>query len=188
MISTGDLKRGFVIELDGAQYQIVDWEHIKVGRGSAQARIKLRDVRAGHTIERTFQAGTKFRRVRTEHQTMQYLYRDGDLFYFMDTESYEQQPLSSEVVGEAVQYMAENSEVEVLVVGEEPIAVELPAAVPLRVDESDPGVKGDTATGATKPATLETGLTVNVPLFIGPGDMVKVDTRTGQYLERAVSA
>ena len=185
MISTGDLRRGFVIELDGTSYQIVDWEHIKTGRGSAQARIKLRDLRAGHTIERTFQAGTKFRRIRTEHQTMQYLYRDGDLFYFMNTDSYEQQPLGPDVVGDAVNYMPENSEVEVLVVGDDAIAVELPAAVALRVEISDPGVKGDTATGATKQATLETGLTINVPLFVGPGDTVKVDTRSGQYLERA---
>ncbi len=185
MISTGDLKRGFVIELDGTEYQIVDWDHIKVGRGSAQARLKLRDIRGGHTIERTFQAGSKFRRIRTEHRTMQYLYRDGGLLYFMNTNTYEQEPLSTDVVGDAVNYLAENAEVEVLIVGENPVAVELPAAVPLQVSESDPGVKGDTATGATKPATLETGLTINVPLFVGPGDMVKVDTRTGQYLERA---
>ena len=185
MISTGDLKRGFVIELDGNEYQIVDWEHIKVGRGSAQARLKLRDIRGGHTIERTFQAGTKFRRIRTEHHTMQYLYRDGDLLYFMNTDTYEQEPLSLDVVGDAVEYLAENAECEVLIVGENPVAVELPAAVTLLVSQSDPGVKGDTATGATKPATLETGLTVNVPLFIGPGDTVKVDTRSGQYLERA---
>ncbi len=185
MISTGDLKRGFVIELDGNDYQIVDWDHIKVGRGSAQARLKLRDLRGGHTIERTFQAGTKFRRIRTEHQTMQYLYREDNLLYFMNTETYEQQPLSLEVVGEAVNYLAENAEAEVLIVGESPVAVELPAAVPLLVEESDPGVKGDTATGATKTAKLETGLTINVPLFISPGDTVKVDTRSGQYLERA---
>jgi len=185
MISTGDLKRGFVIELDGNEYQIVDWEHIKVGRGSAQARLKLRDIRGGHTIERTFQAGTKFRRIRTEHHTMQYLYRDGDLLYFMNTDTYEQEPLSLDIVGDAVNYLAENAEAEVRIVGESPVAVELPAAVPLVVAESDPGVKGDTATGATKSATLETGLTVNVPLFINPGDTVKVDTRSGQYLERA---
>lgn len=185
MISTGDLKRGFVIELDGNEYQIVDWDHIKVGRGSAQARLKLRDIRGGHTIERTFQAGTKFRRIRTQHQTMQYLYREDDLLYFMNTESYEQEPLSAELVGDAINYLAENAEVEVLIVGESPVAVELPAAVPLVVSESDPGVKGDTATGATKPATLETGLVVNVPLFVGPGDRIKVDTRSGQYLERA---
>ncbi|MCY3921190.1 MAG: elongation factor P [Chloroflexi bacterium] len=185
MISTGDLKRGFVIELDGNEYQIVDWEHIKVGRGSAQARLKLRDIRGGHTIERTFQAGTKFRRIRTEHHTMQYLYRDGDLLYFMNTDTYEQGPLSLDIVGDAVNYLAENAEAEVLIVGENAVAVELPAAVPLVVADSDPGVKGDTATGATKPATLETGLTVNVPLFINPGDTVKVDTRSGQYLERA---
>ncbi len=185
MISTGDLKRGFVIELDGNEYQIVDWDHIKVGRGSAQARLKLRDIRGGHTIERTFQAGTKFRRIRTEHRTMQYLYREDDLLYFMNTETFDQEPLSLDVVGDAVDYLAENAEVEVLIVGDNPVAVELPAAVPLVVAESDPGVKGDTATGATKPARLETGLTVNVPLFVGPGDTIKVDTRSGQYLERA---
>ena len=185
MISTGDLKRGFVIELDGNEYQIVDWEHIKVGRGSAQARLKLRDIRGGHTIERTFQAGTKFRRIRTEHRTMQYLYREDDLLYFMNTETFDQEPLSLDVVGDSVNYLAENAEVEVLIVGENPVAVELPAAVPLVVAESDPGVKGDTATGATKPATLETGVVVNVPLFISPGDTIKVDTRSGQYLERA---
>lgn len=188
MIGTGDLKRGFVIELDGVEYQIVDWEHIKVGRGSAQARLKLRDIRGGHTIERTFQAGSKFKRIRTEHRTMQFLYRDGDLFYFMNADTYEQEPLGSDVVGDAVSYMAENSEIELLVVGERPVAVELPAAVNLVVAESDPGVKGDTATGATKPATLETGLTVNVPLFVGPGDTLKIDTRSGQYLERAGTA
>ena len=188
MISTGDLKRGFVIELDNVEYQIVDWEHIKVGRGSAQARLKLRDIRGGHTIERTFQAGSKFKRIRTERQTMQYLYRDGDLFYFMNTDTYEQEPLGADVVGDAVDYLAENAEAEILIVGERPVSIELPAAVPLRIDVSDPGVKGDTATGATKPATLETGLTINVPLFLGPGDTVKVDTRSGQYLERAESA
>ena len=116
---------------------------------------------------------------------MQYLYRDGDLLYFMNTDTYEQEPLSLDVVGDALNYLAENAEAEVLIVGENPVAVELPAAVPLVVAESDPGVKGDTATGATKSATLETGLTVNVPLFINPGDTVKVDTRSGQYLERA---
>ena len=185
MISTGDLKRGFVIELDNVQYQIVDWDHIKVGRGSAQARLKLRDIRGGHTIERTFQAGTKFRRIRTERRTMQYLYREGDLFYFMNTDTFEQEPISMEAVGGALDYLAESAEAEILYVGDEAVEVELPAAVPLVVAESDPGVKGDTATGATKPALLETGLTVNVPLFISPGDSIKVDTRSGQYLERA---
>ncbi len=185
MISTGDLKRGFVIELDGIEYQIVDWDHLKVGRGSAQARLKLRDIRGGHTVERTFQAGTKFRRIRTERQTMQYLYREDDLLYFMNTETYEQQPLNLDVVGDALNYLAENAECEVLIVGENPVAVELAAAVALQVSESDPGVKGDTATGATKLAKLETGLTINVPLFVNPGDTVKVDTRSGQYLERA---
>ena len=188
MISTGDLRRGIVIELEGTQYQIVEWEHIKVGRGSAQVRLKLRDIRGGHTIEQTFQAGTKFNRIRTERVTMQYLYAESELHYFMNAETYDQQPLGQEVVGEALPYLAENSEVEVLIAGEEPIAIELPAAVELRIAESEPGLKGDTASGATKPATLETGLTINVPLFLGPGDVVKVDTRSGVYLERVSSA
>ena len=188
VISTGDLKKGIVIELDGAQYQITDWEHIKVGRGSAQVRLKLRDIRAGHSMERTFQAGTKFTRVRMEHIAMLYLYRDGDLYYFMNNETYEQLPLNAGIVGDALPFLAENAACEILYAGEDPIAVELPASVVLLVAESEPGLKGDTQSGATKPVTLETGHTLNVPLFVGPGDRIKVDTRSGEYLERAETA
>ncbi len=188
MISTGDLKRGVVVEMDGHLLQIVDWEHIKVGRGSAQVRLKFRDLREGHVTEKTFQAGSKFQRVRTEQRKMQYLYPEGDLYYFMDTETFDQTPLDKSVVEDALPYLAENAEIEVLFVGDEAIGVELGAAVQLRVTDSDPGIKGDTATGATKPATLETGHVVNVPLFIGPGDLLKIDTRSGDYLERSETA
>ena len=185
MISTGDLKKGITLELDGILYQILDWEHIKVGRGSAQVRLKLRDVRGGHTIERTFQAGEKFVRARLERQPAQYLYADGDLHYFMNTETYEQLALNTAQLGDARRYLTENGTCEILIYSEEAIGVELSAAVELTVAQTDPWVKGDTAQGGTKPATLETGLVVGVPLFINTGDKIKVDTRSGQYLERA---
>ena len=188
MITTGDLKRGIVVEMGGRLLQIVDWDHIKGGRGSAQVRLRFKDMRDGHVTEQTFQAGSKFTRVRTEQRKMQYSYAEGELLYFMDLETYEQTPLDKDTVGEALNYLAENAEVQVLYAGDEAIGVELPAAVNLRVTVSDPGIKGDTATGATKAATLETGHTTNVPLFIGPGDLIKVDTRSGDYLERAEAA
>jgi elongation factor P len=185
MISTGDLKKGITLELDGTLYTVLDFQHIKMGRGSAQVRLKLRDVRAGHTIERTVQAGEKFARARVERQPVQYLYVDGNLHYFMNTETFDQVALTAEQVGDALQYLRENATCDVLVYGDEPIGVELPAAVELQVAETEPWVKGDTAQGGTKPARLETGLVVQVPHFISSGDMVKVDTRSGQYLERA---
>jgi elongation factor P len=188
VITTGDLRKGLVIEMDQGLYQVTDWEHIKVGRGSAQVRLKLRDLRGGHTVEKTFQAGSKFSDVRVDRQSMQYSYADGDLHYLMNTETFEQVPLSTDQVGDALHYLAENGVVDLLFAGDEVIGVELPASVNLRVTESEPGLKGDTASGATKPATLETGLTVNVPLFVGLGDVLKVDTRTGSYIERAEAA
>jgi elongation factor P len=187
VISTGDLRKGVVVEMDGTTFQIIDWEHIKVGRGSAQVRLKLRDVRGGHTLERTFQAGTKFKRIRIDRYSMQYLYSDGDMRYFMNTETYEQIPISNELVGEAAQFLSESAETDILFIGDEPIAVELPASVVLRVIKSEPGVRGDTTSGATKPATLETGLVVTVPLFINENDLIKIDTRNGAYLERVSS-
>lgn len=185
MISTGDLKKGITLELDGTLYTVLDFQHIKIGRGSAQVRLKLRDVRAGHTIERTVQAGEKFTRARVERQPAQYLYADGNLHHFMNTETFDQVVLSGEKMGDALQYLSENATCEVLVYGDEPIGVELSAAVELQVAETDPWVKGDTAQGGTKPARLETGLMVQVPLFINTGDMLKIDTRSGEYLERA---
>ncbi len=188
MITTSDLKKGLVIELDRTLFQIVDWEHIKVGRGSAQVRLRLRDLRGGHTLEKTFQSGSKFVRVRIDRTPMQYLYPDADFYYFMNTETYEQIPLTASQIGDALPYLKENGQADVLFYGDEPIGVELPAAVELKVTRSDPGLRGDTASGTTKPATLETGLVVQVPLFVEEGDILKVDTRTGAYLERVRSA
>jgi len=184
MISTGDLKKGITIELEGTLYTIVDFAHIKMGRGSAQVRLKLRDVKAGHTIERTFQAGEKFARARLLRQSAQYLYADGDVHHFMNTETYDQIALNSDQLGDARQYLRENATCEVLLHGDQPIGVELSAAVELAVAQTDPWVRGDTAQGGTKPARMETGITVHVPLFINTGDIIKVDTRSGQYLER----
>ena len=185
MIGTGDLKKGLTIELDGQLYQIIDWQHIKVGRGSAQVRLKLRDIRGGHTIERTFQAGEKFPRARLDRHTVQFLYSDGDLYHIMDSETFDQSTLSSAQMGDALNYVKEGMTMDILTYKEEPISIELPTSVELQVVETDPGFRGNTATAANKPAKLETGITVQVPLFVDNGDIVRVDTRTGQYLERA---
>ena len=185
MIDTGDLRKGLTIELDGTLYSIVDYEHVKVGRGGALVRLKLRDVRAGHTIERTWPAGSKFQRARLERQPAQYLYSEGELLYFMNKQTYDQIAMNRAAAGDVTLYLKENDDCQVLTYGEEAISVELPAAVVLEVAETEPGIKGDTAQGGTKPARLETGLIVNVPLFVNTDDRVKVDTRSGQYLERA---
>ncbi len=185
MISTGDLRKGLAIELDGVLYNIVDWEHIKMGRGSAQVRLKLKDLRKGHTVEKTFQAGEKFARARVERHSMQFLYSDGDFFHFMNNETFEQMALSPDQVGDAAQYLVENGNADVLTYGDEPIGVELPTSVTLTITRTDPGYKGDTATGGSKPATLETGKVISVPLFLNEGDKVSVDTRSGDYLGRA---
>ncbi len=184
MISTGELKKGATIELDGKLYSIMDYSHIKMGRGSAQVRIKFRDVRSGAIIEQTFQAGTKFNRARVERREMQYLYSDDQFYYFMNTETFEQIPVSAEKVGDANQYLKENDTCEVVLYGDEVIGIELPITVELTVTQTDPGFKGDTATGGTKPATLETGLVVQVPLFIEEGTKIRVNTDTGAYIER----
>jgi elongation factor P len=185
MLNVTEMRKGVAIEMDGVLYQVLDYEHIKMGRGSAQVRLKLRDLRGGHTIDRTFQATAKFPSARVERQPAQYLYQDGELYYFMNTETYDQIPLNRNQVGDAINYLTENGSCQLLTYGEEPIGVELPAAVELTVAETDPWVKGDTAQGGTKPAKLETGIMVQVPLFVSSGDRVKVDTRTGEYLERA---
>ncbi|HEY5475419.1 MAG TPA: elongation factor P [Tepidiformaceae bacterium] len=184
MISTGELKKGASIELDGKLYLIMDYSHIKTGRGSAQVRIKLRDVRTGSTIEQTFQAGTKFTRARVERREMQYLYKDDQFHYFMNNENFEQIPVTADKVGDAGKYLKENDTCELVLYGEEVIGVELPASVELVVVETDPGFKGDTATGGSKPATMETGLVINVPLFIEAGAKIKVNTDSGTYIER----
>jgi elongation factor P len=185
MITTGELRKGITIELDGTLYQILDYQHIKMGRGTAQVRLRLKDVRGGHIIERTFQAGERFQRARLDRHPVQFLYFDGEFYHFMNTETYEQLQLTPEQVGEAAKYLTENAQCEILTYQDQPIGVELPTSVVLTVTRTEPGIKGDTATGGSKPATLETGLVVNVPLFVNEGDKVKVDTRTGEYLERA---
>lgn len=184
-VTTSDLKKGLTIQLDGDLYKVMDWAHNKQGRGSAQVRLQLRNLRTGSNIEKTYQAGAKFDDVRLERRPLQFMYADGEEYNFMDPETFEQSSLSGGQLGDAVNYMRENDTVDILFHGETFVDIDLPAAVVLTVTTSDPGVKGDTATGATKPATLETGLTINVPLFVNEGDRVKVDTRSGKYLERA---
>jgi elongation factor P len=184
VISTGDLKKGATIEQDGKLLAIMDYSHIKMGRGSAQVRIKFRDVRTGSITEQTFQAGTKFNRARVERRPMQFLYRDDQFFTFMNTETFDQIPVPVDAVGDADKYLKENDVCEVVLYGEEVIGVELPITVELTVTETDPGFKGDTATGGNKPATLETGLVVTVPLFIETGTVIRVNTDSGQYIER----
>jgi elongation factor P len=185
LIETGDLRKGSTIEIDGALYQVIEVEHLKIGRGSAQVRMKLRDLRAGHIVDKSVQAGARFTRARVERQPAQYLYAEGNLHYFMNTDTYDQFPLGKDHLGDALNYLKENATCNLLMYGDEPVGVELPAAVELAVTQTDAWVRGDTAQGGTKPAKLETGITVSVPLFINPGDVLKIDTRTGDYLERA---
>jgi len=184
MISTSELKKGITIEMEGGLYSILDWQHIKMGRGSAQVRLKLRDIRGGHTIERTFQAGEKFVRARLDRRQVQFLYSDGDLYYFMDSENFEQSTLNSDLLGDALSYLKEGMSLEILSYEGEPISIEMPNSVELEISETGPAFKGDTATAGNKPANLETGITIQVPLFVNTGDVVRVDTRTGEYLER----
>jgi elongation factor P len=184
MISTGDLKRGMTIELDGDLWSVLEYHHIKIGRGSAQVRIKVRNVKSGSIVEKTFQAGEKFRRAIIDRKPVQFLYQDDGTYHFMDTETYEQTALSAGQLGDVVSYLTDNQTLDVLTYQDEPIGAELPASVELTITQTDPGVRGDTATGGTKPATLETGMVVQVPLFVNEGDRIRVDTRSGQYLER----
>lgn len=183
-VTTSELRKGLTILMDGELYKVMDWAHNKQGRGSAQVRLQLKNLRTGSNIERSFQAGAKFDDVRMERRPLQFLYADGDQYNFMDPETYDQMAMGADVLGSAVNYIKENDTVDMLMYNEEVVDVDLPAAVVLTITQSDPGVRGDTATGATKPARLETGITVNVPLFVNEGDRIKVDTRSGKYLER----
>ncbi|HEY7523521.1 MAG TPA: elongation factor P [Candidatus Limnocylindrales bacterium] len=184
MISTGDLRKGVAIELDGDLWQILDYHHIKMGRGSAQVRITLRNIKRGQTIERSFQAGTKWPRAQMERRPVQFLYRDGDDFHFMDTDSYDQFTLRADQLDEAVNYLKDGMTLDRTAYQGETIGVELPVTVDLTVAETEPGFAGDTAQGARKNATLETGLVVSVPLFVNAGDTLRIDTRTGEYQTR----
>jgi len=184
MISTGELKKGIAIELDGDLWQILDYHHIKMGRGSAQVRITLRNIKRGQTIERSFQAGTKWPRASMEKRPVQFLYRDGDDLHFMDTDTYDQFMLRAETLSDAVPYLKDGMTLDRTSYQGETIGVELPVTVELTVTQTEPGFAGDTAQGARKSATLETGLVVSVPLFVNEGDVVRVDTRTGEYQTR----
>nr|PZN04791.1 MAG: elongation factor P [Bacillota bacterium] len=184
MISTNDLRPGVTVEIDGEVYVVVDFQHVKPGKGAAFVRTKIKNVKTGQVFERNFRAGEKLNRAVVERKSMQYLYQDGDTYYFMDNKTYEQIPLSKEQLGDAVLYLKENLEVMVMFYEGVPIGVDLPTFVELTVVDTEPGFKGDTATGGSKPATLETGAVIQVPLFIEKGDVVRVDTRTGEYLSR----
>jgi elongation factor P len=184
LISTGEVKKGVIIELDGQLMKVLDWSHIKMARGSAQVRMKLLNVRKGDIVERTFQAGTRWPRARVEQRKVQYLYSDGDTFHFMDTETYDQFTVPAALLGDDARYLVENTEVFVSSHESEILGVDLPVTVDLRVTQTDPGFAGDTATGAKKSATVETGLVVQVPLFVNEGDLLRVDTRTGDYVTR----
>lgn len=184
MISSGDLRKNNTIVVDGDLVKVLDFQHVKMGRGSAFVRVQMRNLRTGATTERTFQSGSKFEQARLERRTVQYLYSDDDTYTFMDTETFEQPVLSRQLLGDAVKYLREGMTIDLLQYGDEPIDVEIPTSVEMRIEQTDPGFRGDTATGGSKPATLETGLTVQVPLFVNTGDVIKVDTRTGAYIER----
>jgi elongation factor P len=184
MIDTGDVRKGVTLDIDGKLVKVIDFSHNKQGRGSAQLRMTLRDLRTGSLTQQTVMAGTKFQLVRLERQHVQFLYAEGDHYHFMDTDTFDQVMLDRTTVGDTEKFLKENDVIDLLTYNGEPIDMELPTSVVLTVTQTDPGFKGDTATGGNKPATLETGLVVNVPLFINEGDQLKVDTRTGDYIER----
>jgi len=185
MISAGDFRNGVTFELDGQVFQIIEFQHVKPGKGAAFVRTKLRNVITGATVERTFNPSDKMENAHIERKDMQYMYIDGDLYYFMDTESYEQIPIDSQTVGDALRFVKEEVVVKVLLYKGNVFGIEPPFFVELKVTNTEPGFRGDTATGATKPATVETGAVVKVPLFVSEGEVIKIDTRTGEYMERA---
>ena len=184
MVSVNDFRPGLTVEIDGDLYQVVEFMHVKPGKGAAFVRSKLRNVRTGFSVERTFNAGEKVSLARVEVREMQFLYRSENDFIFMDTETYDQITLTLEKMGDAVKYLKENMMIEVQLYQSEALGISLPNMVELRVTDTAPSFKGDTATGGSKPATVETGAVVNVPFFVSVGDMLQVDTRTGAYLKR----
>jgi elongation factor P len=184
MVTASDFRNGVTIEVDGKVCQVVEFQHVKPGKGAAFVRTKLKDIINGGVIETTFRPTEKFPQARIERRDMQYLYNDGDLYNFMDTESYEQIAVGSDVVGDAMKFVKEEEMCKVSSYNGSVFAVEAPLFVELEITETEPGFKGDTATGASKPATVETGATINVPLFVNQGDRIKIDTRTGEYLSR----
>lgn len=184
MISTSEFRTGMTIEMEGGVFAIVDFQHVKPGKGAAFVRAKLKNVETGAVQERTFRAGEKMNRAHVERKEMQYLYDAGDFVTFMDTENYEQINISHDTIGDDIKYLKENDNITVIQFAERIIGIELPYYVELKVADTTPGVKGDTAAGGGKPATMETGLVINVPFFINVGDKVRIDTRTREYLDR----
>jgi elongation factor P len=187
VIDTSEFRKGLKIEVDGEPYEIVDFQHVKPGKGAAFVRTSIRSLLSGRVLQPTFKSGDKVGRPDIEEREMQYLYKQGDDYYFMDTRSYEQTFLGDAVLGESKNFLKENITASVLFYNGKPIGVSLPNSVDLRVTKCDPGVRGDTVSGAMKPATLETGYTVQVPLFINEGDVLKIDTRDGKYLTRVAT-
>lgn len=185
MISTNDFKTGVSVEIDGDAFVVVDFQHVKPGKGAAFVRAKLRNVSSGGVVERTFNAGEKLTKAHLDRREMEYLYHDGEYYVFMDTENYEQTLLSEEQISDSKSFLKENMNISVLLFKGAIIGVDLPAQVTLEVVETEPGIKGDTASGGNKPATLETGAVVRVPFFINVGDKIRVNTKTGDYIERA---
>ncbi len=185
MISVNDFRTGLTVELDGMAWQVLEFQHVKPGKGAAFVRSKLKNVKMGTVVERTFRAGEKLPRARLDKKQMQYLYNSGEEYVFMDNQSFEQISLDTEQLGDGLKYLKENMNIHVVMYQGEIIGIEMPNFVELEVIETEPGIKGDTAAGATKNATLETGATVQVPLFINVGDVLRIDTRTGLYMERA---
>jgi len=182
--TTADFRNGMVIRFNNELYTITEFHHVSPGNWRAFVRTRLKNLKNGRVIEQRFRAGEEIDEVRVEHQNWQFLYVDGSDYIFMNTESYDQQPIPKDMLGDAIKFLKEQDEVEMLVDGEKIIAVELPNFLALAVESAEPGVRGDTANNVTKPATLETGAVVNVPLFVNPGDRIRIDTRTGQYVER----
>lgn len=185
MISSNDFRNGVTIEIDNDAWQIVDFQHVKPGKGAAFVRAKLKNLRSGAVVERTFNAGEKVPRGHVDRRKMQFLYLNDSLYNFMDNENYEQVELNKEQLGTATNFLKENMDIDVMFFQGQVIGIDLPTSVELQVAETDPGIKGDTATGGSKSAVLETGHTVRVPLFIEQGDVLRVDTRSGEYIERA---
>ncbi len=185
MISTNDFRTGVTVEIDNDVWQVVDFQHVKPGKGAAFVRAKMKNVRTGAVVERTFNAGEKLPKAHVDRREMQYLYEGDDMYNFMDNETYEQISLSAEQLGDAKKFLKENMNIGVMFFQDTVIGVEVPNSVELEVVETDPGIRGDTATGGTKTAKLETGYVVKVPLFINTGDILRIDTRTGEYIERA---
>jgi len=184
MVSTADFRNGLVIELDGTLFEIVEFQHVKPGKGGAFVRTRLKNVLAGRVLDKTFRAGERMEEARLEERTWQYLYSDGDLYHFMHPQTYEQIAVGAGVVGDNANWMRENDEASILFHEGKVLKVAVPIAVTLTITKCDPGIQGDRASGGTKPADLETGVTVQVPLFVNEGDTIKVDTRTGEYIER----